>query len=220
MRKKKNFFLESFQLKVFTITYFLSCVLIYWLLSFFLYKLDVGILIIISLGLLVLATLGWAFLYILFSIPQRLAESFDSIKNDISSGKINQLDDFAEEVCSFLVRFYNYSFFDIHYSAMKIAGKDMHFSSELITEALDWRKVEDEAGNSENIIYHKKIQVDDKKLHSYTIPVYFGDRLLGFFSVFTPHSLGKLRLKLLSDLENFYIDDQLIHVINMEEKRE
>lgn len=220
MRKKKNFFLESFQLKVFTITYILSCVLIYWLLSFFLYELNVSILIIISLGLLVLATLGWAFLYILFSIPQRLAESFDSVKNDISSGKINTLDDFAGEICSFLVRFYNYSFFDIQYSAMKIAGKDIQFSSGLIAEALDWGKVENEAGDSENIIYHKKIRIDRKKQHSYTIPVYFGDRLLGFFSVFTPQKLGKLRLKLLSDLENFYIDDQLIHVINMEEKRQ
>jgi len=218
MKRKNNFFLESFQLKVFTITYVLSCILIYWLMSFFIFRFNVTVLIIISLVFLILATLGWAFLYILFSIPQRLAESFDSIKNNISSGKISTIDGFADDICFFLVRFYNYSFFDVNYSAMKIAGNDIHFSSPLIKRALDWEKVEVEAGNSENVIDHKKIRFDNKNHNAYTVPVFFGERLLGFFTVFTSHKLGKLRLKLLSDLENFYIDDQLVHVLNMEKK--
>lgn len=187
--------------------------------SFFLFKFNVTALVIISLGFLILATLGWTFLYILFSIPQRLAGSFDLIKNNISSGKINTVIGFADEICFFLVRFHNYSFFDVNYSAMKIDGYDIHFSSPLIERALDWKKVEVEVGNSENIIDHKKVRFDNKKQHAYTVPVIFGDRLLGFFTVFTSHRLGKLRLKLLSDLENFYIDDQLVHVLNMEENR-
>ncbi|MFW5644895.1 MAG: hypothetical protein ACOCZL_03190, partial [Bacteroidota bacterium] len=208
MKRKKTFFLESFELKVFTITYILSCVLIYWVVSFLLFEPDLTILIIVSLGFLMLAALGWAFLYVLFSIPQRLAENFDSIKNDISSGKITKRDTFADAICSFLVRFYNYSFFDVNYSAMRIKGDDIHFSAESIAEVLDWDQVTDSAGKSERIIVHNPILVDNKKQYTYTVPIHFGDKFLGFFSVFTSHKLGKLRLKLLY-LENFYIDDQL-----------
>ncbi|MFW5820335.1 MAG: hypothetical protein ACOCWA_03535 [Bacteroidota bacterium] len=218
MKKGTNFFLDDLQLRVFTLSYTLSVIFIFWLLSFFLVKFDVIVLIISSLIFLILATLGWAYLHVLFSIPQRIAQSFDPIKNDISHGKISSTKDFAREICNFLVVFYNYSFFDIRYSAMKIGEKEIFFSADEIKESMDWHKVEQEISLNKEKVVHQKIWIDKNKFYPYSVPVIFGDQLLGFFTVFSSGRLGKQRLKLLSDLEDFYIDDQLVHVINMEKK--
>lgn len=101
---------------------------------------------------------------------------------------------------------------------MKIGEKEICFSADEIKECMEWQKVEQEISAGKGTIAHQQIWIDNKKIYPYSVPVIFGDQLLGFFTVFSSGRLGKQRLKLLSDLEDFYIDDQLVHVINMEKK--
>lgn len=214
MKDSKGSFLEKFQLTVFTINYILACILLFWLLSLVFVHLSILAIALISLVFLLLATVIWAHLYIIFSIPQRLAGSFDFIKNNIARGKLIGVEEFSEQIANFLTDFYNYSFFDIAFSAFKIKGHTLVFSNDVISTSLNWDKVEKEARTEDYILDHGKHALNRKNYYAYTIPVYFGDDYLGFFTVFSLQRLGRLRLRLLSDLEDHFIDDQLVHILN------
>lgn len=220
MKKSNGAFLENFQLTVFTANYILACILLFWLLSFLFPYLGVVYIVLISIVYLLLATVIWAHLFILFSIPQRLAGSFDYIKNEIAWGRLNRAEDYAKEIADFLIKFYNYSFFDIAISAVKIKEKEIKFSTGGNKPSLNWDEIEEKIAKEDKILFHGKIKIEQKNYYAYTIPIYFGDDYLGFFSVFSPRKLGKLRLRLLSELENHFIDDQLVHILNFQKNKE
>ncbi len=219
MPDRKHTYLENIQLTVFTIGYFLSCILLYWLLTFLFDDADILIIALASLAFLLIATLGWAYLYVLFSIPQRIPGSFDYLKNDISSGKLVSPLEFQKELCSFLVKFYNYAFFDVHYSVVKIKGMEPAFSSGEISSSFVWDNVEEKLAGEDKQIEHGKIRVNGKSYYSYSTPVYFGHEYLGFFMVFTKRKAGKLMLRILRDLENNFIDDQLMIIISLNRRK-
>jgi hypothetical protein len=54
----------------------------------------------------------------------------------------------------------------------------------------------------------KKEKLDD-------IPIWFGERWLGTIGILTPFKLLKIFQRYLSEIENLYIDDQLLHVLNL-----
>jgi hypothetical protein len=44
--------------------------------------------------------------------------------------------------------------------------------------------------------------------HAYTTPIFFKDKFLGFFTVFSKQRLGRLSTKFLTDLEENFIDEK------------
>jgi len=214
MRKRKRSYLENFQLTVFTITYVLSCILLFWLLTFLFQRADILVIIFSTLAYLLTATVGWAHLYVLFSIPQRMAGSFDYIKNNISSGSLDSVSDFSNELCRFLTGFFNYSFFDIESAAFKVKNERICFSREKLKDTLNWSEIEKRTNALDEQIQHGKVFIDGAAFYCYSTPIFFGDHYLGFFTVYSKRKLGTLMLRFLNDFENNFIDDQLMHIIS------
>jgi hypothetical protein len=188
-------------------------------LTFLFAETDIIVIVFATLAFFLLSILGWTHLYVLFSIPQRIAGSFDYLKNDISSGKTISVNEFQKELSSFLVNFYNYSFFDVEFSVVKARGEEPSFSSDEIQSTFVWESVEKQAENEDRQIRHGKIKIVGKEYYSYTTPIYFGRECLGFFMVFSRRRLGRLMLRLLRDLDNNFIDDQLKIIMSLDEAR-
>ncbi len=213
MAKNKNSIFENLQVIVFTITYVISSISVYVLLYFLIDFIPSTIAIILSVIYFILALVLGMYLHFLFSIPENLPGTYDDIKNSIASGDITKSSQFSDELSSFLIEFYNYSFFDIQYSAVNAVDSDLVCSSPLIKDIIDWIEIEEQTKSSSEVQKSIKVKIDRTIFHVSTIPIYFNDKYLGFFSVFTKQKLGMFRTKLLCDLENNYIDDQLMQVI-------
>ena len=213
MKRIKDSFSADFPTIVFTGTYFLSCFLLYMILFTFFPDIQVLYKAILTLALFVLSIFIWSYLYLLFVIPQKLAGSFDYIKNRISSGEISDSETFSNELANFLTEFYNYTFFDVKYSAVYSKGAVLAFSSNEIQAIHDWVKIESESAESPLLRENGMVKIGKRRLNSYSIPIYFCDKYLGDFTVFTKQKLGRIRRKFLIDLEENFIDDQLFRLI-------
>lgn len=214
MKRKRNCFYDNFQLIVFTITYILSGFFLYALFIYFFADFNFTIKLFFTLGYLIGAVLLWAYLFVLFSIPQKIAGAFDSFKNKISTGEISDTKLFSNELASFLIKFFNYSFFDIEFAAVYIYKGELHFSSKEIEDIHDWKKIGEKSEKSAEIQLYGRLKIDHSSYSCYTIPIFFNEKYLGFFTVFTRQRLGRLSQKFLTDLEENFIDDQLIRLIS------
>ncbi len=204
--------MDNFQLIVFTITYILSCLFLYGIFIYFATGIHLVIQVFFSLGFLIGSILLWAFLYVLFSIPQKLAGSFDYIKNQIATGEISDSSKFADVLSAFLIKFFNFSFFDIHFAAVKTRGSEIVLSSEDIKNALNWKEIEKSSEKSPELTKNGKIKIDKEVFHAYTTPIFFNDEFLGFFTVFSKQRIGRLSTKFLTDFEENFIDDLLFKI--------
>ncbi len=213
MKRTRDRLSDNFQLIVFTITYVLSCLFLYGIFIYFASELHLLIQVFFSLGFLVSSIILWAYLFVLFNIPQKLAGAFDYIKNQVSTGEISSSSSFAAKLSAFLIKFFNYSFFDIHYAAVKILGDNIVFSSEEMKEVLNWQEIGEISEKSPELTKNGKIKINKEVFHSYTIPIFFNNTFLGFFTVFSKQRLGRLSTIFLTDLEENFIDDQLIRLI-------
>ena len=213
MKRKKDYFYDNFQLIVFTINYILSCFFLYGLFIYFSADFNLTIKLFFTIGYLIVAVLLWSYLFVLFSIPQKLNGAFDSVKNKISTKEISDTSSFSKELVSFLIKFFNYSFFDIEYAAVYTYMSKLHFSSKEIEDLLDWKKMGENSEKSVELQKNGRQKIDHSSYFCYTIPIFFNEKYLGFFTVFTRQRLGRLSQKFLIDLEENFIDDQLIRLI-------
>ncbi|MCK4921154.1 MAG: hypothetical protein KAS71_08910 [Bacteroidales bacterium] len=213
MKRKRDYFYDNFQLIVFTINYILSCFFLYGLFIYFSSDFNLTIKLFFTIGYLIVAVLLWSYLFVLFSIPQKLNGAFDSVKNKISTKEISDTTLFSKELASFLIKFFNYSFFDIEYAAVYTKIGKIHFSSKEIEDMLDWKKIGENSEKSVELKKNGRLKIDHSRYSCYTTPIFFNDKYLGFFTVFTKQRLSRLSLKFLTDLEENFIDDQLIRLI-------
>lgn len=214
MRRKFNYISDNFPLIVFTFTYIISVLSFYGVFLNISHNTEFIIKVLGSFIFLFGGIFLWAFLIILFRFPQQMAGAFDPLKNKIASGIISNQEEFASHITTFLKEFFNYTFFDVEYSAFKTDKQKPVFSDKLISSWIDWEKTDTIAGKNPDIIFHGKIKNDRHKIYAYSTPVYFGDLYLGYFTVFTRQKLGKLRQKFLAELEENFIDDQLFHIMS------
>ena len=114
------------------------------------------------------------------------------------------------------MKFYTYSFFDIELAAVKVRNAAHCFSTEDLGSCLDWNSAENEIKSTGQQIFHGRVRVADRIFYGYSFPIIFGEEYLGFFTVFSSRRIGKLMQRMLADLENDFIDDQLVHVIRNE----
>jgi len=211
--KKGSFQLfNNLQLTIFSISYVLSALFLFSIFLYFTRELQILFHVISTLTFLVLTIFVWTYLNIIFSIPSKMAGAFDPIKNKISTGETDSEEVLSGEIIQFLISFFNYSFFDVQYAAMKTGSAEIILSDDILSEVLDWSDIYDSCSKSEDIHYQGKVKVDDALCFAYTIPIYFYTQYLGYFTVFSMQPLGQLRLHFLSDLENNFIDDQLVRV--------
>lgn len=165
---------------------------------------------------LVLAVILGSYLHVLSFIPVNIASSFDPIKDDVANGKIKTSEQFSDRICQFITGFFSFTFFDIahclvHINGNKIASTFDHGETQYDDDYLGKRSRE-----AHEVIHAGKLTIEDVNYNQYLVPVWFGGEWLGFITVYTRQTLRKPFRNVLSDLENNFIDDQLIHILKHE----
>lgn len=175
------------------------------------------IILVIALMSITFVIIG-SYFYLIVALPDRLSRNFDSIRNNIASGEIKSVDEFAKRVLDFVIKQFNFVFLDIEYAAMGITQtKEMFFNDDFPKDMFeDYLEFFEKCSQTEEVIYLGYEKYEDKRAYKYLIPIYFGDNYLGFMMVITNKKLSPLFKGILADFENFYVDDQLLHVINLQ----
>jgi hypothetical protein len=166
---------------------------------------------------IVIAALFGSWLWVVITIPSELPRKFDSIKNKIATGEISSINDFSEELAKFLVNQFSFVGLDIVAAMVKIKNSEpsyyayKHLAPLQIDNTEEWIEL---SHNSDRIMYLGKLDVGNHKYHTYLIPIWFGAQWLGYFTVFTDIKLMKLYKNYLELFEEYYVDDQLLHVLH------
>jgi len=178
------------------------------------------IILVVVMMVLVFVLIG-SYFYLIVCLPDRLSRSFDDIRNSIASGKITTLKEFADIVNEFIIKQFNLIFLDVEYSAIGIKETKEVFCNDDFPKDLieDINQVFEESSQTEEVIYLGYDKYLEKKAHKYIIPIFFGESHLGFIFVITNKKLDNLFKGILADFENFYVDDQLKHILNSHQKK-
>ncbi len=209
-KRKSNNLVNNLQLVIFTITYLLSWLLLYGLFLYFTPEASIRFHVLATLALLILGVVFWAFLFVLFRVPHLMATRFDAIKNRVASGEIASREQFSRELATFLPDFFEYAFCDVEHAAVKAGKSKPVFSDEQLGEYKNWDAIGKAAAETDGPIRHGRIRIGRSVYYAYTIPIWFNDENLGFFTIFARQHQGLVRLKFFTDLEEHFIDDQLM----------
>ncbi|MDD2636013.1 MAG: hypothetical protein PHW82_10995 [Bacteroidales bacterium] len=173
------------------------------------------IILIVAVMAVVFVVIG-SYFYLIVALPDRLSRNFDIIKNKIASGEINTEESFAHHVIEFIIKQFDFVFLDVEYAAIGIAdSKNVFFNDDFPKEMFDdYAEIFQKCRETEDVISLGSEKHLDKKVYKYVVPIHFGNRYLGFIIFLTNQKLSRLFQGILADFENFYIDDQLLHVLN------
>ncbi|MCF8222320.1 MAG: hypothetical protein K9J25_04175 [Bacteroidales bacterium] len=175
-----------------------------------------ALLIVAAILLGVLLTIAGSFLYVIWNIQFRLQYDFDRIRNNVASGKIQSLGEFEKALCGFVTGFFHYSFFSVSACAIKIKDRPVYRHGDM--DVTKPEEAEEKARKSPQLTIWRKEKSSTGKKITYLLPVWFGDEYLGFLLLESPNKLPRILKTLLQDFENNYIDDQLLHVINRQQR--
>ena len=165
---------------------------------------------------LVLAIIFGSFLHVLSFIPVNIASSFDPIKDDVAMGKIKTEKEFSDRVCKFITGFFSFTFFDIAHCLVHINGFIISSTFDQTGTKYDDDLLGKRSREAHEVTHEGKITIENINYNQYLVPVWFGGEWLGFVTVYTRNTLRKPFRDILSDLEDNFIDDQLIHIIKHE----
>ncbi len=161
----------------------------------------------IILGLVV-AVLSGSYLHVLLRIPFDMPEQFDEIKNKVALQAYDSVEDFQQEIGSFLINFFRFSGADIYAGYFKFNGAEPLF----LNVDIDIDQVLESDGEK---IKRTKISKD---VMAFYVPVVIGNKQLGKMILLTKGTVLPFMENVLEDFENYYLDDQLLHVINQHTK--
>ena len=159
-----------------------------------------------------------AWLWVLIKLPGGLAEKFDEIKNKIAAHEISTSRDFAYELAKFFVE--NFSYFRFDLFAVQVLVKDntsVVFPEGYLNCISAQQDLIFKSQKSEDILDLGSIKLNGKKCHGYLLPFWFRDQWLGYALLYADTRLDKFNLNFLKELENHFIDDQLMHVLHYEQ---
>lgn len=174
----------------------------------------------IGLLIAIAGVVGAAFLDVLLELP-KISYRFNEIRHGIAKKEINTPETFADRVVLLLCDYFSFIFFSIDYAFINIIDSAPVYSDEIILSTLSHSKrkeLMEKSENTEEINYEGVYAVKGKQHHLYIIPIWFGEQCLGFIGVFTPRKLLKIFQSFLMDFEDIYIDDQLIHVLDIKKQ--
>lgn len=213
--------LYGIQRNLLALFYLISVVSVFWLIFWLLYHvLHTGgaVIIPVSIAYLVLIVLGYSLIRVISYIPANLAGAFDPLKNKIADRSVATAADLAGELAEFLCSFFNFAFFDIEFSAVRILGCDPVCSEgfDLGKAGLDPGTLEEFAGERKETSFYGRIKSGYGSLYMYVIPLVFGGKPLGYMAIATRRKLWRTFVFLLDEFENDFVDDQVVHVLARE----
>lgn len=210
--------LYGVQRTLLSVFYLVSVLALFWIV-FYLLDDVLGLqgvtIILVTILYLVLVVLGYSLIHVVSYIPSNLAGAFDPVQNAIADGSIQSAGDLARELSVFMVNFFNFAFLDIEYALVKIkdascscpAGKDPGDVGLNAGELDKWNETAKET------VYAGKIKLRDRTGHLYLTPMIFGEEKLGYIAVITRHRLWKIFRQLLTEFEDHFVDDQVVHIL-------
>ncbi|NLA24970.1 MAG: hypothetical protein GX879_08395 [Bacteroidales bacterium] len=209
-----------YQRKILVAFYTLFCILMIYPIILLLQKMNVqfiALYIFIPLLFIILCTLAGSYLYVISVIPLKLVEAFDSIRNKIAAQEIKGIEQFANEINKFTTEFFNFRFFDIRHSIFVIKNIENTFlSADLsLSDVNNINELWKISQKQEEIYEIGYININNEKLYALLIPIWFGNEHLGMMTVYVKQKPGKFFMGLIRDYEELFIDDQLLHIINL-----
>lgn len=151
---------------------------------------------------IVVSVLVGAYLFVVLTIPFKLPGKFDVLKNKVALGEYNNIQEFQTEVAEFLIGFFNF------FGANVIGGK-FHFvkcDSIIIDCDVDFATIKKDTFKNNKII----LKNGRKAFH---LPIKLGTNQLGYIILITEGFTLPIFYSILKDFENYYLDDQIIHLI-------
>lgn len=210
--------LYGLQRNLLAVFYLVSVLSLFWII-FYLLDDVLGLqgvtIILVTIMYLVLVVIGYSFIHVISYIPSNLAGAFDPVQNAIADGSIQSERDLAQRLSVFMVTFFNFAFFDIEYALVKIKSKSGCWPEGKGPEEVGLKTGELDKKNEKirETVYLGKIRFRDKTGHVYLTPMIFGDENLGYMAVVTRHRLWKIFKQLLTEFENHFVDDQVVHIL-------
>lgn len=148
-----------------------------------------------------LAVISGVYFYTILSIPYKLARKFDLIKDKVALESYQSCDDFQKEVADFIINFFNYP-------GANVIGGNFHFKG--------CKKYINNSG--EEIDNFKSDSITKTKLKSgkraIYIPIKIAEHNLGDMLLIMEGNTLPLFKGIMADFENYFLDDQLYHVLN------
>lgn len=219
-QKNKSFsVLYGIQRTLLAVFYVVSVLSLFWII-FYLLDDILGLqgvtIILVTIIYLVLVVLGYSFIHVVSYIPSNLAGAFDPVQNAIADGSIQTAADMARDLSEFMVTFFNFAFFDIEYAMVKIKNDKAVFPAEHNPGEMGLNIGELDKRNEtvSETIYVGKIQSGDRTAHLYLTPMIFGEDNLGYIAVVTRHRLWRIFMQLLTEFEDHFVDDQVVHILS------
>ncbi|MCG8699201.1 MAG: hypothetical protein MI922_14195 [Bacteroidales bacterium] len=161
---------------------------------------------VVLLGIIVgvLVSAHW---YVVLQLPYTITRGFDLIQNKVALQRYSSVDEFQQEIADFIFR-------NMKFPGMTIDGGVFHFEDckplnmELPVDVVE--KINKRIESFGNVVTEFKI---NSQRFIYT-PVHLEDHSLGFMVL--KYSGFKLPLfkEILVDFEDYYLDDQLMVVVN------
>jgi len=173
-------------------------------------------LVIYMLGVVVFGS----FIHVVSYIPFNLATAFDPIKNDIASGKIGNTEQLGRRLTLFATTFFDFSFMDIEYALLHLEGSPMVSHQELpgLEKILEEYGMMEKSRQLEEVIRAGRITLEQKGYHLYILPIWFGERFLGYMALVSATRINHFFRKFLAEFENNYLDDQIVIVEQISKK--
>lgn len=159
-------------------------------------------------------------IHVVSYIPFNLASAFDPIKNKVASGEINHMDQLGAEITAFTTGFFNFSFLDVDHAFIQTGSSQLisHQETGSIQQALNNYGMLEKSKNLEEIIRAGKFELNNKSYHLYVLPIWLGDRWLGYMGLLSRKRITRFFLKFLMEYENDFLDDQIMIVLQRQKK--
>ena len=164
---------------------------------------------------IILAVVLGSLIHTISYIPFHLAASFDTIKNDIASGEIGDMEELGKRITGFMISFFDFAFLDIDHAFLytEQTGPVSHEDLAEIYSETEVSGLAEQSRKLEEIIRAGKIRFKTRDYHLYILPLWFGDRWLGYLGLLSAKRIGRFYQKFLTEFENNFLDDQILHVI-------
>lgn len=186
-------------------------------------KLSQGQLFLLVVSLLVyliLVVIIGALIHVISYIPFNLATAFDPIKNDIAAGRISTIEELAERITTFTVKFYNFSFLDISHAFLETEASGVigFESNNQVDKVLKEYRMLDKSKVLEEITLAGKISLPERDYHLYILPLWMGGTWLGYMALLSEKRISRFFQRFLMEYEDNFLDDQILHLVKFTKK--
>lgn len=146
------------------------------------------------------------YFYVLITIPQQLATAFDVINNKVALKQFAGIDEFQKEVAELIINFFRFPGLEITGGVFKFnectpliinTPESFSFDHNIKPKEVSWVW----KNNRNKVLY---------------VPICLGQQELGYMLLVTKVRTLGLFPKIIQDLENNFLDDQLFHMIAYE----